>query len=172
MQRPFGVGGKRPLGLRPLPGRTTVFLFRFRQHGVDAKILPPAFRKFEVDLQEDFGVDQTAMNLPCRSVDAISLGQPVQAVPGAREFPPGHFQRVHNAFPGKRRLCAPAKLLVQESQVEGSIVDYEGVRTDKREEVVGDVCEEWFLAEHFVRDAMHFQCSVKDIAFGIHVALE
>ena len=71
-----------------------------------------------IDGSKQFAVEQRAMLLAPREIDAISLAERIEAARRARMFPPRHRQRIDDTLKSDARLGNAFEFGVEESHVE------------------------------------------------------
>ena len=129
----------------------------------------------EIDVQQDLRVEQRAVQLAMRVVDAVALAQRIEAVALARVHLARERQRVDHraevAHPA-RRTGQALQLRVEERDVERRVVNHQLRAVDELEQLVDDVREARLLREEFVGDAVHVLRGAVDQPVGSQVAME
>ena len=134
-----------------------------------------AARHGEIDIGQDARVDQGAVQLAAGIVDPVALAERIEAValPGvdlARER-----KRVEHAaevVDGRVLALQATDLRVQETDIEGRVVDHELGARDEIEELRRHLGEARFPREALAREAVHRKRSLVAVAVGVEVTME
>ncbi len=129
----------------------------------------------QVDLGQDLGVEQGAVEDAVAIVDLVALAQRIQAVALAGMLVPRHLQGIEDAaMLGHRpqpRLAADGvehrQLMVDEAHVEGRVVDHQFGTFDEGPEVIDDLGEDRLIGDPFVGDTVHGDRLCLDLPLGI-----
>ena len=128
----------------------------------------------QVDVGQDLGVQQCAVQRAAGVIDVVTLAQRVQAVALTRVQVAGHLQGIqhramvaHGIAPTQQR-----QLVVQETDVERRVVDDQFRPGQELEQFVDDLREARFVREELVADAVDFHRAVIDRPLGIDVLME
>ena len=111
----------------------------------------PTADQLQVNLCQNFGVEQCAVQCPGRVVDPEPAAKRIERRRGAREFLARDGQGIQRAFPRDLRKVQPAKLGVQELHVKACVVDHQlGIHPDEIEELLAHLAKERLVFQrHF-----------------------
>ncbi|CRR36568.1 hypothetical protein PAERUG_E16_London_17_VIM_2_04_14_05141 [Pseudomonas aeruginosa] len=130
----------------------------------------------QVDVGEDLGVEQRAVQVAAGVVHAVALAQRIEVVALARMALAGHQQGIqHRAVLGHVRavlLAQQGELVVDEADIERRVVDDQLGAADEFEEIVGDLAEARLVLQVFVGDAVDGDRPFVDLAIGLQVDVE
>lgn len=132
-----------------------------------------ATRHRKVDIGQQFGVQQCAVELAVGVGDAVAVAQRVQRVALARVHFLGVDQGVDHAaaMRDEARLAQALEFGVQEAQVERRVVDDDFGAVDVGDQLVDDLVEFRFVAQEFRGQAVHRERGLVGLALGIDVAV-
>jgi len=141
--------------------------------GVDQQGILPA-RHVDVDIGQKLGVQQGAVQGASRVVHAKPVTERIQTVALAREHLLGHDQAVDHArhHAGDRRTPQQLQFLVQETDVEGRVVDDEFRALEIGQQLVGDLRELGLVAQKLVADAVHLERVLVAVALRVDVVVQ
>ena len=116
-------------------------------------------RHGQVDVRQNLGVEQGAVQFTAGVVDAIAFAQGVEAVALARVALTGHHQGVEDrAVTGDVRpirLAHQREFVVDETHVERRVVDDQLRAVDELEKLIGNFRKARLAHQEFVGDAVH-----------------
>src|SRR5690606_6353677 len=101
----------------------------------EGEALLAAAHQFEIDLGQQFRIEQRAMLGAPRIVYAEAAAERVEAVLRARKAAAGDVEGVDCTRPGNRGVVDPAELGIDELHVEGSVVDHQPGIADEVEKL-------------------------------------
>ena len=137
--------------------------------------MSPAPRHGEIHLGEQTRVEQRAVIVALRIVDRIAPAQGIEAVALAGMHLARERQAVENPAnraDARRTLAGPRQLGVEESHVEGGVVNDELRIAHEIEELGANLREPGLLCELLAAESVHLERALVDVAFRIQVAME
>jgi hypothetical protein len=131
----------------------------------------------QVDLGQQFRVQQGAVELPVRVVDAVLAAQRVERVALARAHVAGHLQRIDDAGADPVRtfhfgVAEQPEFVVEEFHVEAGVMDHQLGFADEVRQFGGDITELRFVGQEFVGQAVDALSLDRHFALGIDVAVQ
>ena len=158
--------------------RTVLAGLRWRRAVVERERALPA-RHRQVDLEQQVGVEQRAVQVAVRVVDRVALAQRVEAVALPGVHLPRERQRVEHlaavAHAEPRRPVASARRASSASRnatSNGALWITSSAPRDELEQLGGDVGEARLAAQELGREAVHLQRAGIDLPVGAQVAME
>ena len=158
---------------RPLPGRSRRQRSADRQPGFldQCQRHLPSADQLEIDVGEDFGIEQRAMQRPPRIVDAIVLAQRIEIDAGAGVLFAGEDDGVDHRV-GEAAAAGLFEFDIEELHVETGIVGDERRLAEKAQHLVGDLGEARLVGEERIGEAMDAKRLLGHLPLGIEVAME
>ena len=102
--------------------------------------------QLEIDLGQNFGVEQRAVLGAARIVDAVARAQIVEPVGPGRMLAPRQQQRIDQPLARDQRALDALELGIEKAVIEAGIVDDQRRVADEGQEVVDDVGEARLVA--------------------------
>jgi hypothetical protein len=125
--------------------------------GIEAEVGLTAADQFEVNLGEDFGVEQSAVLFSGGVVDTEAAAERVERGGGAGEFLPRDQQGIGGAAHGDLWQADGAEFVVEELHIESGIVDHQLRVADEIEEGLAYVFENRVVSQEIVAEAMDLE---------------
>lgn len=130
----------------------------------------------QVNVGQDLGVKQGAVEFTAGVVDAIALAQGIEAVALARVTLAGHHQGIEDrtVLGDVRTVGLPhqGKFIVDETDVERRVMDDQLGAIDEFEELIGHFGEARLALEEFVSDAVDANRALVTVAVRLQVDVE
>src|SRR3990167_8834300 len=156
-------------------GLLTAIAVAFRAIASQGQIGLPAGHG-QVDVSENLGVEQSAVQIATGVVDAIAFAQGIEVVALPWVALTGHHQGVEDravlADIGAVVLLDQGKFVVDKANVERRVVDDQLRALDEVEELIGDFLEARFVFDKVVGDAVHRNRAFVDFAIRLQVNVE
>ena len=127
--------------------------------------------QLEIDLRQELRVQQGAMLVPRRGVDAETLAQRVEIGRRTRELAPCERHRVERPLGGKRRAVERRQLRVEELEVETRAVDHQFAVGEELEEGLDDIAERRHIGEEGIGEAVDLEGLLRHLALGVDIGL-
>ena len=127
--------------------------------------------EFQIDLGEQAGIEQRAVQGAVGVVDAEAGAQGVQIDPGAGKLVLGDAQGIDGAVEGQKLVSGAAKFRVQELHVEGGVVDDQRRVADEGQEALGDFRKQRLVRQEFGGQAMDATGFLGYVAQGIDIGV-
>lgn len=123
-------------------------------HQIESGLAP---RHHQINVGQDLGIQQGAVQGAVGIVDAVTAAQGIQRVTLTGEQPPRHGQGIGDLaeLPSLEPQPQLVKLVIHEAHVEGRIVDDELRAADKLDKLLGHGGEGRLIGQKIVRDAVH-----------------
>src|SRR5690606_16247038 len=128
----------------------------------------------QIDIRENLGVQQRAVQLPLGVVHPVALAQGVQGVALSGMLVPGQQQGIHyRTVVGHATVTAkPLQLGIDEAHVERGVVDHQLGAADEVHELVGHVGEQRLVRKKLVGDPVDLEGALFHLPLGIDVDME
>ena len=129
----------------------------------------------EIDIGQDLGVEQGAVQIAMRVVDGVAFAERVQAVALAGMESARHHERIRHLaqIDDLRRARSPAsEFMLEKAQIEWRIVDDELGAFDIAQKGIGDFGKTRLVGEKGVGDAMHRRRTGIDLAIRLDVLMK
>src|SRR5471030_457880 len=135
-------------------------------------VLPARYR--QVDVGQQFRVEQRAVQLAMRIGHAVAVAQGIQRIALARMQLLGLHQRVDDAadMVAEARQLQARELMVQKTQIEGRVMNNDFGAGDVAAQVFDDLVELRLIAEKLGGQAVDIERALFRIALGIDVDME
>ena len=130
-----------------------------------------AAHQLDIDGGEQPAIEQRAMLLALRQIDAVALAQRIEAARRAGMPPPRQRQRVDHAVPAQQRPRQPVELGIEEAEIEGGVVHHQHGAFDEGQHVVGQLAEARLVAQELGGQAVHLEGLIGHLALGVEVAV-
>ena len=124
-----------------------------RQQGglpaIDGEVEPRLVPAYElgIDAREQAAIEQGAMLLALRQIDAVALAERIQAAGRAGVAATRERQRIDHAVPAERRSRHAVELGVEKAEIEGGVMHNQHGAFDEGEHVVGKLGEARLVAQ-------------------------
>ena len=128
--------------------------------------------QFAIDVDQNFGIEQRAVLHSPRPVDTIAIAERIETVRQAGMFFPGERQSVDNALQFDHLPTESGKFRVEKAHVEFRVVDNQRRLADEREKVINHLSKHRFVFQGVRGMAMHRDCVLRNVAFGIDELVE
>src|SRR5690606_52837 len=135
--------------------------------------LPPGHR--QVDVCQNFRVEQSTVQLALRIVDVIAIAQRVEIVLLAGVSLPRHDQRVDHLAQLLDAYIAAVEqlqLVVEEADIEWGVVDDQFGAANEVQQLLDHMAEQRLIGDHFIGDAVHLHRRAVEFALGIDVLMK
>ena len=130
----------------------------------------------QVDIRQQLGIEQRAVQLAPRVVDIVAFAQGIQAVALPRMARSGQQQGVENGAVlgqvGTVLLAQQRELVVDEPHVECRVVDDQRGALDEREELLGYIAEAGLANQEGIGDAVDVDRALVTFAVRLQVDVE
>src|SRR5690606_2174799 len=128
--------------------------------------------KLDVDLREQLGIEQRAVQHAVAAIDPVARAQRVERMLGPRVPPPRERQRVDHPLERYGGLSARAELVIEEAEIELRIVRNERRFAEKLQQVVDVVGKALLVGEEGVAEPMDLLGGKRHRTLGIEVGVE
>ena len=94
--------------------------------------------QLDIDLGQQLGIEQRAMQRAARGVDLVARQQCIERGGAARVLAAGERQRVDDPLVGDRRTAEAAEFGIDEGNVEAGVVGDQVALVEEGDEILGD----------------------------------
>jgi hypothetical protein len=128
----------------------------------------PAAKQLQIDIGEDFAVEQRAVQGALRIVDAIVLAQRIEADPRPGMALARHHHGI-NDIVAEARPLDPLEFVIEKAHVERRIVDHQRRIADELEKGIGLGGKFRLVAQELRRQPMNAEGLFRHRAFGVEI---
>jgi hypothetical protein len=144
-----------------------------RLPAIDREFEPRLMAADELDIDggEKPAIQQRAVLVALRQIDAVALAQGIETARGAGMPPSRKCERVDNAVPTQEWPGGAIELGIEKAEIEGRVVHHEPGAIEEGEHIVGKLGKARLVAQEFRGEAMHVEGLIGHVAFGVQMTV-
>ena len=111
--------------------------------------------QLDIDLREQPAIEQRAVLVALRQIDAVAVAERVEGVRRARMPPPGERQRIDDAVPPQHGSATRSSSALRKPKSKAALCMTSIAAVDEGQQIVGELAEARLVGEELEGQAVH-----------------